>query len=169
MDSCTETPPLSPTNPPPHVNYDVILTRLDIGVSVGPVENGQLHQLHFLQVVFPLGLHQHTHQQSSTISAHREEDCHSAVWQVNEFTSVSRVNKSANISVRWKSNYDSVWMFFWREKLQSLKCSWPNLERSHSIPQIIFSVRRQTILAPVTARWKARLIYSQMARLAGLN
>lgn len=66
VDSCNKTPPLSPTNPPPHVKYDVILTRLDIGVSVRPVENGQLHQLHFLQVVLPLSLHQHM--QSSTIS-----------------------------------------------------------------------------------------------------
>lgn len=78
MDSCTETPPLSPTNPPPHVNYDAILTRLDIGVSVGPVENGQLHQLHFLQVVLPLSLRQHAHKQSNTISL-LSEDCHSAV------------------------------------------------------------------------------------------
>jgi len=59
VESCTVTPPLSPTNPPPHVNYDVILTRLDIGVSVGPIENGQLHQLHFLQVVLPLSLQPH--------------------------------------------------------------------------------------------------------------
>lgn len=54
--SCTETLPLSPTHPPPHVNYEVMLTCLDIGVSVGPIENGQLHQLHFLQVVLPLSL-----------------------------------------------------------------------------------------------------------------
>lgn len=65
VDSCTKAPPLSPTNPPPHANYDVILTHLDIGVSVGPIENGQLHQLHFLQVVLPLGLHQSRAAQSA--------------------------------------------------------------------------------------------------------
>lgn len=42
---------------PSHINHhEVSLTRLDIGVSVRPVQNGQLHQLHFLQVVLPLGL-----------------------------------------------------------------------------------------------------------------
>lgn len=45
-----------PTTPPPHVHDDVILTRLDIGVPVGPVEDGELHQLHFLQVVLALRL-----------------------------------------------------------------------------------------------------------------
>lgn len=65
MDSCIEN--LDPTRPHPTVpsltqmSYDVSLTRLDIGVSVGSIENGQLHQLHFLQVVLPLGLHTHTH------------------------------------------------------------------------------------------------------------
>lgn len=45
-------------HPPPilHISYDVMLTRLNIGVSVGPIQNGQLHQLHFLQVVLPLSL-----------------------------------------------------------------------------------------------------------------
>jgi len=38
---------------------DVILTRLDIGVSVCAVENGQLHQLHFFQAVFTFSLHIH--------------------------------------------------------------------------------------------------------------
>lgn len=68
MDSCTETPPLSPTHPPPHVNYDVILTRLDIGVSVGPIEDRQLHQLHFLQVVLPLSLQQGRAAQSAHLA-----------------------------------------------------------------------------------------------------
>lgn len=35
------------------------LTRLDVVVSVRPVENRQLHQLHLLQVVFTLRLREH--------------------------------------------------------------------------------------------------------------
>ena len=54
----------------PLVNVVVTLTCLDVGVTVRPVENGQLHQLHLLQIILSFRLEQTNRVISSDKSLH---------------------------------------------------------------------------------------------------